>query len=109
VEHRSVVAKYTRTSSWKLHTWATGESGGPRRASTYQCNCLTPQILAHYGLSLNNAAGLALLPAQVGSQQTIAAGFGLAYPGMPLTNTVAQQIRPVPQWASGGPSSFLGP
>jgi len=28
---------------------------------------------------------------------------------MPSNATVNQQIRPVPQWASGGPSSFLGP
>jgi hypothetical protein len=75
----------------------------------YQCNCLTPQILAHYGLSQTNPADLALLNSQIGSPQAIAAGFGPAYPGMPLTDTVAQQIRPIPQWASGGPTSFLGP
>jgi hypothetical protein len=75
----------------------------------YQCNCLTDQILAHYGLSRNNPADLTLLTDQIGSPQAIARGFGPAYPGMPLTDTVAQQIRPVPQWASGGPSSFLGP
>ena len=28
---------------------------------------------------------------------------------MPLTDTVAQNIRPFPQWATGGPTSFLGP
>jgi hypothetical protein len=75
----------------------------------YQCNCLTPQILAHYGLSLNNPADLALLTSQIGSPAAVAAGFGPAYKGMPLTALVNQQIRPVPQWASGGPDSFLGP
>jgi hypothetical protein len=75
----------------------------------YQCNCLTPQLLAHYGLSLNDPADLALLTDQIGSQQAIAAGFTPPYKGFPLTDTVAQAIRPVPQWASGGPTSFLGP
>ena len=75
----------------------------------YQCNCLTPQILAKYGLNMNNPADLALLTSQIGSPQAIAAGFRPAYPGMPLTETVNQQIRPVPQWATGGPTSFLGP
>ncbi|MBV9508136.1 MAG: TonB-dependent receptor [Acidobacteriia bacterium] len=75
----------------------------------YQCNCLTDQTLAHYGLSRNNPASLALLTSQLNSPAAIAAGFTPPYPGFPLTDTVAQAIRPVPQWASGGPTSFLGP
>jgi hypothetical protein len=75
----------------------------------YQCNCLTDQTLAHYGLSRNNPASLALLTDLISSPQAIQAGFGPAYPGMPGNDTVNQQIRPVPQWASGGPTSFLGP
>jgi hypothetical protein len=75
----------------------------------YQCNCLTDQILAHYGLSRSNPADLSLLTDLISSPQAIQAGFGPAYPGMPPNETVNQQIRPVPQWASGGPSSFLGP
>jgi hypothetical protein len=75
----------------------------------YQCNCLTPQILAHYGLNINNPSDLQLLTSQIGSPQAIARGFGPPYPGFPLAQTVAQAIRPVPQWGSGGPDSFLGP
>jgi hypothetical protein len=75
----------------------------------YQCNCLTPQILSHYGLSINNPADLTLLTLPLNSPQAIAAGFGPPYPGFPLTDTVGEAIRPVPQWASGGPESFLGP
>ena len=75
----------------------------------YQCNCLTDTTLAHYGLSRNNPADLALLTSLIGSPQAAQRGFFPVYPGMPLTQTVNQQIRPVPQWASGGPSSFLGP
>jgi len=76
---------------------------------TYQCNCLTPQLLAAHGLSINNPADLTLLTEPLNSPAAIAAGFGPPYPGFPLTDTVAQAIRPVPQWASGGPDSFLGP
>ncbi|HEY7390678.1 MAG TPA: TonB-dependent receptor [Bryobacteraceae bacterium] len=75
----------------------------------YQCNCLTPGILSHYGLSLNNPASLALLTSQLNSPAAIAAGFGPPYPGFPLTDTVNEAIRPYPQWANGGPTSFLGP
>jgi hypothetical protein len=75
----------------------------------YQCNCLTPQILAHYGLNLNNPASLALLTDQLNSPAAVAAGFTAPYAGFPLTETVNEAIRPYPQWASGGPTSFLGP
>ena len=49
-------------------------------------------------LNINNPADLQLLTDQIGSPQAIARGFGPAYPGMPLTETVAQQLIPVPQW-----------
>jgi hypothetical protein len=75
----------------------------------YQCNCLTDQTLAAYKLSRNNPADLSLLTSLIGSPAAIAHGFFPAYPGMPPNSTVNQQIRPVPQFASGGPSSFLGP
>jgi hypothetical protein len=75
----------------------------------YQCNCLTDQILAAHGLNRNNPGDLKLLTSLISSPQATAAGFVPAYPGMPPSSTVNQQIRPVPQWASGGPSSFLGP
>jgi hypothetical protein len=74
----------------------------------YQCNCLSDQLLAQHGISCNNPTSLALLSAQIGSPQAVAAGFKVPYAGFPLNDTVAQAIRPVPQWASGGPSSFLG-
>ncbi|MBZ5579686.1 MAG: TonB-dependent receptor [Acidobacteriia bacterium] len=75
----------------------------------YQCNCLNDQTLAAYGLSRNNPADLALLTSLISSPAAVAHGFKPAYPGMPPNSTVNQQIRPIPQWASGGPTSFLGP
>jgi hypothetical protein len=76
---------------------------------TYQCNCLTDQILNTWGLSRNKQADLDLLTSRISSPQAIARGFVPAYPGMPPDTLVNQQIRPVPQWANGGPTSFLGP
>jgi len=64
-------------------------------------NAITPQILAANGLDLNSAADRALLTAQIGS--TAAGRFQnkLPYPGFPLTSTVAQSLRPFPQFSSG--------
>jgi len=75
----------------------------------YQCNCLNDQTLAAYGLSRNNPADLNLLTSLISSPVAVARGFKPAYPGMPPNTTVAQNIRPIPQWATGGPTSFLGP
>jgi hypothetical protein len=76
------------------------------------CNCLTDPLLAHYGLSRNNPADMALLtgfilPNGQINQQAAAHGIYPAYPGMPPNQTVNQQIRPAPQWTSFGVT--LGP
>jgi hypothetical protein len=71
-------------------------------------NSLTPAILAAHGLNIANPASQKLLTSLIGSPQAIAAGFGPAYPGMPLTQTVAQQLRPSPQFTA--PTAIdLGP
>lgn len=64
-------------------------------------NILTPQILAAHGLSINSAADRALLALPVSSATAINRGFGnLPYPGFPTGQTVAQSIRPFPQFGS---------
>ena len=64
-------------------------------------NCLTPQILAAHGLSLNNSADLQLLGSQLNSSTAVARGFGTPpYPGFPLTASVAQSLRPFPQFSN---------
>jgi hypothetical protein len=64
-------------------------------------NYLSPDRLNSYGLSLNNPSDLAILNAQVGS--TAAGRFQnkVPYAGFPLTATVAQSLRPFPQFNSG--------
>ena len=64
-------------------------------------NALTPQILTANGLNINNAADRAILRAPIGS--TAAGRFQnqLPYAGFPVTATVAQSLRPYPQFSSG--------
>jgi Carboxypeptidase regulatory-like domain/TonB dependent receptor len=64
-------------------------------------NALTPERLLAYGLDLNNAADRAILRAPISS--TAAGRFQnkLPYAGFPATATVAQSLRPYPQFSSG--------
>jgi hypothetical protein len=63
-------------------------------------NNLTPQEVAAAGLSLTNPANLALLSSPMSSAQVIAAGFKAPYAGFPMTLTLAQALRPFPQFGS---------
>jgi len=64
-------------------------------------NAVTPQILAAHGLSVNNPADLALLNSTLGSSTAIGRGFGTPpYAGFPLSATVAQSLRPFPQFGT---------
>jgi len=64
-------------------------------------NALTPQILSAYGLNINNAADRATLRAQIGSSAAGIFQNKLPYAGFPTTSTVAQSLRPYPQYSSG--------
>jgi hypothetical protein len=64
-------------------------------------------MLAARGLNINSPATQKLLTSLIGSPQAAAAGFYPAYPGMPLTQTVAQNLRPSPQFLA--PTVSLGP
>lgn len=64
-------------------------------------NAITPQILAANGLDINNATDRAILRAPLSS--TAAGRFQnkVPYAGFPVTSTVAQSLRPFPQFTSG--------
>jgi hypothetical protein len=65
-------------------------------------NALTPQILATRGLSLNNPGDVQLLSSTLNSSLAASRGFNVApYAGFPATSTVAQSLRPFPQFNSG--------
>lgn len=63
-------------------------------------NANTPQSLAAAGLDITQASARAILSAQIGS--TAAGPFQnkLPYAGFPLTATVAQSLRPYPQFTT---------
>ena len=64
-------------------------------------NDLTPQILAAHGLSLNNATDLQLLASPISSSLAASMGFSTPpYPGFPSGASVAQSLRPFPQFGS---------
>ncbi|HEY7338631.1 MAG TPA: carboxypeptidase regulatory-like domain-containing protein [Bryobacteraceae bacterium] len=63
-------------------------------------NCIDQGILNTYGLSLNNPADLTLLGSQVNSSTAIQRGFGLPYASFPSSQSVAQSIRPFPQFSN---------
>jgi hypothetical protein len=63
-------------------------------------NALTPQRLAAAGLNLNNASDRTLLTSRLSSPLAQAAGFKAPYASFPLAQTVAQSLRPYPQFLS---------
>jgi hypothetical protein len=64
-------------------------------------NALTPQRLAALGLDLSNAADRTLLASRMDSAIAISRGFGtLPYAGFPSGSTVAQSLRPFPQFGT---------
>ncbi|HEY6345233.1 MAG TPA: hypothetical protein VIY49_27375 [Bryobacteraceae bacterium] len=70
-------------------------------------NFIQPAYLASLGLNVTSAAGRAILTAPLTSPIASQAGFGAPYAGFPLTSTVAQTLRPYPQF--GALSNWHGP
>jgi hypothetical protein len=70
-------------------------------SSFWDLNVLTPQRIAAAGLNINNAADRTLLNSAINSSTAASRGFGkLPYAGFPATLTVAQSLRPYPQFGS---------
>jgi hypothetical protein len=63
-------------------------------------NGLTTQRLSQFGLNVTNAANQTLLKSTFASGLPQAAGFALPYAGFPLTSTLAQALRPFPQFTN---------
>ncbi len=64
-------------------------------------NYLSTALLSSYGLSLNNPADLTTLNATLNSPAAGKFQGKVPYAGFPLTSTVAQSLRPFPQFNSG--------
>lgn len=65
-----------------------------------QPNQNTAARLETFGLDINNATDRALLTSAIDSPQVIAAGFTPPYAGFPLGATLAQALRPYPQFTT---------
>ena len=65
-------------------------------------NVVSQQRLASFGLDVNSAANRALLILPLSSPQVIAAGFKAPYAGFPTSSTLAQALRPYPQFGNLG-------
>jgi hypothetical protein len=64
-------------------------------------NALTAERIASFGLDINNAADRALLTSRLDSALAKQRGFDKPpYAGFPLSSTVAQALRPFPQFAA---------
>jgi hypothetical protein len=61
-------------------------------------NAITPQRLAAYGLDIHSQTDQTLLLSPLSSPLAIARGFKPPYAGFSMANTVAQSLRPFPQF-----------
>ena len=72
-----------------------------QQGGSWDMNALTPAEIAQHGLNINNAADRTLLTSPLNSALAISRGFNSPpYTGFPLTLTVAQALRPYPQFGS---------
>ena len=72
-----------------------------QQGGSWDLNTITPAELAAKGLNLSNAADRTLLTSPLNSALAISRGFSTPpYPGFPTTLTVAQALRPYPQFGS---------
>jgi hypothetical protein len=64
-------------------------------------DALTPDMLKAVGLDINSAADRTLLNSPISSAAVVARGFKVPYAGFPVTATLAQSLRPFPQFNTG--------
>ena len=81
--------------------WLWGGGVGSNAAALVNYNFLSTDILNKNGLSLNNPADVTTLNATVGSAAAGRFRNSIPFAGFPTTATVAQSLRPFPQFNSG--------
>jgi len=62
-------------------------------------NAITPAMFKADGVDLTNANTRTLMTSQICSAAAVAAGFKLPYAGFPCGATVAQSLRPFPEYS----------
>ncbi|HLI84055.1 MAG TPA: TonB-dependent receptor [Bryobacteraceae bacterium] len=78
--------------------WPTYLAPGGATGQMVNYNYLSNALLSHYGLSLNNPADLAILVSPLNSPAAGPFMDKVPFTGFPLTATVAQSLRPFPQF-----------
>jgi Carboxypeptidase regulatory-like domain/TonB dependent receptor-like, beta-barrel len=78
--------------------WPTYDDAGLQMTNY---NYLSTSVLNHYGLSLSNPADLQTLLARIGSAAAGPFQNQIPFAGFPLTASVAQALRPFPQFNGG--------
>jgi hypothetical protein len=63
-------------------------------------NAITPEILAAHGIDVTRSADQTLLTSLVTSPTAVNRGITLPYAGFPANQTVAQSLRPFPQFGT---------
>lgn len=71
-----------------------------RSSGLVELNALRPERILAAGLDIHNAADRALLTSRMDSPAVIARGFKVPYSGFPVSATLAQTLRPFPQFNS---------
>ncbi|MEO8593514.1 MAG: TonB-dependent receptor [Candidatus Solibacter sp.] len=99
---REVIRNMTVEAAW------VGNRGAWLQGNMNPVNSVTQAILASRGLSLGNPANLTLLNSQIGSAAVQNAGFKLPFSNYPPTTTLANALRPFPQFGSITPTGPLG-
>jgi hypothetical protein len=69
-------------------------------------NTNQPQILRSRGIDINNPADVTLLNSPISSPAVVARGFRPPFTGFPASATLAQALRPYPQFSSGLTPAF---
>ncbi len=77
-----------------------GNRGVWLQANLLDPNAATAGGFSAHGLDINNPTDQALLTSPLNSPRVIAAGFTAPYPGFPMNLTLAQALRPYPQFTS---------
>jgi hypothetical protein len=88
-------------SNFLIEATYVGNRGAWWNAAGLLCtNCIQEQTLQSLGLDVNNADDRKLLSSPISSALAASRGFAAPYPGFPSSSTVAQALRPFPQYGN---------
>jgi hypothetical protein len=76
--------------------------------SLVSLNSITPAVLALHNLDLSSVATRNLMTSTICSSTAMTAGFTVPYASFPCSGTVAQSLRPFPEYNSSLQAEFVG-